>query len=314
MKKLICAVLALVLLMSFVSCGKKDMSGTYTEAKEKTNALSSYDITMETIMKFSSGDKVYGTDSEIEMKLDRRNEASPVYSKEYEITDLYSKFTYNSSEYYESGVLYSLSADGQKYKYATTAESVTSSFSSVALDVPEGAFKSAQVKDEEVIAKVDGKDYSDFLSTFINGTSMYFEPVNQDKSFSYKFSDAVLSFELEDNGYLEYTALKYSAEFAHKGGNATVDVFLKMSFDDPGESVSVDAPKDLASYEWYEEEELSDEEWEEQKMKDVMGLFDENNQRVKNFDELYAIYCAKYGKDAVDLIVDSMELLNSLKK
>jgi len=106
-------------------------------------------------------------------------------------------------------------------------------------------------------------------------------------------------------------AVKFKATFAHSKGDAAVDMSITVDFIDPGKAVDVKAPDDLSEYVWYEDTQKTEDELQEEFMNEVFELYDENNNPVPEYDELYLELCAKYGKEAVDSIVETFELLKA---
>ncbi len=319
MNKIICFVLSVILCFGIVGCGdnKTDSSATYTAAKEKTDALSSFDVVMQMSVRYSEKDVKRGNESSVHVQLDRRDESSPVYYKEYNINDLSLDRQYTTTMYYADNVVYEMGGMGEKYKTQVGLESITASFESVAIDLPPEIFESSEVNGSDVTAEADASTLSGLLEGFMAGTSTYYSPVKEDGSFDFEYSDVDVSFSTDDNGYFEYISLACVVEFEHAKGEGEADISMTVTYNDPGKDVEITAPGDLSEYTWYEESDKSKEELEAEMMEEILALFDFEDgkaTRVEDFDELYIIACSKYGKETVDMYVETVEMLGSIKK
>lgn len=317
MKRIFCLIAAIILCFTFFGCSEEkettDASATFTAAKEKTDALSSFDATMVMSVKYDK--ESTGTESESTTKLDRRDPEAPVFYKEYNINDLALGQEYTTSMYYADNVVYEMSGMGEKYKTQVAVESIESSFSSVAIDLPAEIFEESTVNGNLVSAKADASKLSEFLEGFTAGASTYYSSLNEDGSFDFDFSDVDVAFTTDDNGYFGYISIGCTAEFEHADGDGKVTVSMTITYNDPGKDVEVTVPDDLSEYTWYESSDKTQEELEGEMMEEILALFDFEDgkaTRVENFDELYLIACSKYGKDSVDMYVDTIEMLGGM--
>lgn len=320
MKRIICLVLAFILCFGIAGCtkvNKTDASEIYTAAKEKTDSLSSFDAVMQMSLKYHEKKVSRGTESKVRVQLDGRDEASPVYYKEYNINDLSLGEQYTTSMYYADNVVYESSAIGEKYKTQVSLESISGSFDSVAVDIPAEAFSSCEVNGNIVKTKTDISKVEGLMESFLSGTSTYYTPVSENSEFDYDFSKVDIAFSTDDNGYFGYISLACSVEFDHAEGKGGADISMTVTYNDPGKDVEVTEPEDLSEYTWYESEDKTQEELEGEMMEEILALFDFEDgkaTRVENFDELYIIACSKYGKESVDMYVETVEMLGSIKQ
>ena len=321
MKKIICLILALVFCFGLSACKKNadtpktDVSQTYTQAKEKTDSLTSFDATMNVDVKYTTGDSVAGNRSVVHTQLDRRDPEAPVYYNKYDINDYGDGKNYSSSTYYADNVVYEMSAIGEKYMMKVAVESIESAFANVAIDIPADVFKQAVVKDDKVSVTTEAENISELSESFLAGVTNSYSSVNGDGEFDFDYSDVAIEFATDDNGYFEYISISYSADFAALEGDSHVDVSLNMTYNDPGKDVDIVPPDDLSEYTWYEEDQKTQEELEGEMMEEILAMFifeDGKATRVENYDELYAIACSKYTKETVDMYVQTIEVFGSL--
>lgn len=306
------------MLLTFCSCTKtEDASGIFTKAKKKTDSLKSFAAVMTIDRAFTDKDNKFSDKSTVNVNLDRSNEESPVYLNEYvmEYKGDGVDTKQESSTYFADSVIYQKGVDGSKYMQIATVESVNSQFSSVAIDMPAKAFEKSRVYKNDgvtqVVAEPKAKDVQTLLESFISGMETYFAPVDSADGFKFEYSTVSLSFDVNSKGYFEMMAVKFKATFAHSKGDAAVDMSITVDFIDPGKAVDVKAPDDLSEYVWYEDTQKTEDELQEEFMNEVFELYDENNNPVPEYDELYLELCAKYGKEAVDSIVETFELLKA---
>lgn len=318
MKRIICFILAVVLCFGIAGCteaNKTDASTIYTDAKEKTDALLSFDAVMLMSLRYNEKDTDRGTESEVHVQLDRRDESAPVYYKEYRINDLSLGQEYNTSMYYADNVVYESSAAGEKYKTQVALESISGSFESVAVDIPADVFTSSEVRGNIVSASTDISKVQGLMESFLSGTSTYYTPANENGEFDYEYSDVSVSFTTDDNGYFSDISLACTVKFDHLDGKTSADISMTVTYNDPGKDVEIAEPSDLSEYTWYEESDKTQEELEGEMMDEILALFvfeDGKATRVENFDELYILACSKYGKESVDMYVETIEMLGGL--
>ncbi len=316
MKRILSLLLVFILCISMSACGDKvDATDIYKAAKEKTDALSSFDATMNVNVRYKTGGKLAGNESVVHTQLDRRSEGAPVYYSVYNIKDLSIGQEYTSSMYYADNVVYEMSGIGEKYMTRVSVESIESSFSSVAIDIPEKAFKACRVKGNSVSASVDADVVAELAESFLAGVTNNYSSVNGDGEFDFDYSGVDIAFTTDDNGYFSNMSIAYSADFMAAEGKTTAEVSLSVTYNNPGKDVDITAPDDLSEYTWYEENGKTQEELEGEMMEEILAMFifeDGKAIKVENYDELYAIACSKYTKEAVDMYVQTIEALGSL--
>ncbi|MBR6515025.1 MAG: hypothetical protein IKT46_09370 [Clostridia bacterium] len=316
MKKIICLFTAFILCLGLCACTKTvDATGLYTDAKTKTDSLTSFDSTMELSVKYTTGSKVAGNQSVVDTKLDRRTEGAPIYYSVYDITDLSSGQSYKSSTYYADNVAYEMSGMGEKYKTQVAVESIESSFESIAVDIPTNVFKKASINGNKVSVKAKASELESMTETFLSGVSSYCSSPNGDGQFSFDYSDVKIEFTTDDNGYFEYISIAFTAAFDALEGKSKAEVSLKMSYNDPGSDVDIEAPADLSEYTWYEGSDKTQEELEGEMMEEILAMFNfEDGKAIKvaNYDELYSIACSKYTKEVVDMYVQTIEAMSGM--
>lgn len=312
MRRILCLFTAFILCLGLCACGNTDI---YTDAKAKTDSLTSFDSTMELSVKYTTGNKSAGNQSVVHTRLDRRNEGAPVYYSIYDITDLSTGQNYNSSTYYADNVVYEMSGMGEKYKTRVSVESIESSFESIAIDIPTKVFAKSKTDGNRVSVNAKASELADMIETFLSGVSSYCSSPKGDGKFSFDYSDVKIEFATDDNGYFEYISIAFTADFEALEGKSKADVSLKMTYNNPGSDVDITPPEDLSEYTWYEGGNKTQEELEGEMMEEILAMFIfENNTatRVENYDELYAIACSKYTKEVVDMYVQTIEAFGSL--
>lgn len=320
LKILTITLLAAVMLLTFASCSDtEDASDIYTKAKEKTDSLKSFNAEM-TINRDFVGDKDSFKDkSTIKVMVDRSEADSPVYLNTYclEFSGNDVETKNESSTYYADSIIYQKTANGEKYMQLTTAESVSSQFSSVAIDIPVKAFEKSRVYVNDgltqVVAEPKVEVVQKLLESFISGMEAYYTPVDSASGFNFEYSTVSLSLDINEEGYFEKMGVEFKATFDHAEGVAAVNMKIAVDFIDPGKDVTVEEPSDLSEYTWYENVDMTEEEWQGQMTNEVLALYDENNNPIPEYDETYLELCAKYGKEAVDSIVDTFEMLKTIQ-
>lgn len=317
-KVLLVTFLVVSMLTALVSCTKtEDASDIYTEAKKKTDSLESFNAIMTIERDFGDESNKFNDKSTVSVKVDQSDKEAPVYLNEYRIEHSGKDVntTEESSTYYADSVVYQKAADGSKYKQISTAEAVTSQFSTVAIDIPEKAFEKSHVYKNDgltqVVAEPEAEVVHELLESFISGMETYFTPVNSENGFSFEYSTVSLGLDINSENYFEKMSVEFKAAFEHADGKSAVDMKITVSFIDPGKTPVIEEPEDLAEYIWYEDVEKTEDELQEEFMNEVLALYDENNNPVPEYDELYLELCAKYGKESVDMIVETFEMLKA---
>ena len=317
MKKLFCLLVAVILSVGLISCNNtEDATETYTNAKAKTDSLTSFDSTMELSVKYTTSGKLKGgNESTVHTLLDRRTENAPVYYSEYKIKDLSIDQEYNSSMYYADNVVYEMYATGEKYKTQVAAESIQSAFENVAIDIPADVFAKSEVEGNKVSVKTDADNIKEFTETFLSGVTNTYSSANGDGKFDFDYSDVKIEFVTTDEGYFEYTLISFTAEFEALEGKSKADVSLKMTYNNPGSDVDITAPADLSEYTWSGGNDKTQEELEGEMMEEILAMFIFENgtaTKVENYDELYAMACSKYTKEVVDMYVQTIEAMGAM--
>lgn len=317
MKKLFYLFTAIILCLGLCACGNTvDSAAVYTDAKTKTDSLTSFDSTMELSVKYTTNGKVAGgNQSNVHTRLDRRVEGAPIYYSIYKIKDLSIGQEYNSSTYYADNVVYEMSAMGEKYKTQVAVESIESSFESVAIDVPAEIFARSKVSGNKVTVTADAQDLGELVETFLSGVTNSYSSPNGDGKFNFDYSDVKVEFAVTDEGYFEYTLISFTADFEALEGKSKADVSLKMTYNNPGSDVDITAPDDLSEYTWYEGNDKTQEELEGEMMEEILAMFIFENgtaTKVENYDELYAMACSKYTKEVVDMYVQTIEAMGAM--
>ena len=317
MKKIICLFTAIILCLGLCACGNTvDSTKIYTDAKAKTDSLTSFDSTMELSVKYTTGGKaVGGNQSTVHTRLDRRVEGAPVYYSIYKIKDLSIGQEYNSSTYYADNVVYEMSGMGEKYKTQVAVESIESSFDSVAIDLPVDIFAKSRVNGNKVTATTDDDDLEDMAETFLSGVTNTYSSVEGDGEFDFDYSDIKIEFATTADGYFEYISIAFTADFLALEGKSKANVSLKMTYNDPGNDVDITPPADLSEYTWHEGGDKTQEELEGEMMEEILAMFEFENgtaTKVENYDELYAIACSKYTKEKVDMFVQTIEAMSGM--
>lgn len=318
MKKIICFVLCVIFCLAIAGCSdnKIDASEIYTAAKEKTDSLSSFDAVMQMSLEYDEEDLERGNESNVHIQLDRRDENAPIYYKVYNINDVSLGQKYTTSTYYADNVVYEMSGIGEKYKTMVAVESIMGSFESVAIELPPEIFEASEVDGNKVSTEADASAISGLLESFMAGTPAYYTSVKEDGSFDYEYSEVEVDFSTNNEGYFEYISLECTVDFDHAGGEGSADISMTVTYNDPGKDVEITPPDDLSEYTWYEESEKTQEELEGEMMNEILALFIFDNgtaTRVENFDELYLVACSKYGKETVDMYVETVEMFGSVK-
>ncbi|MBQ3184045.1 MAG: hypothetical protein IJB57_10310 [Clostridia bacterium] len=317
MRRILCLFTALILCIGLCACGNTvDATDIYTAAREKTDALTSFDSTMELSVKYTTfGELAGGNQSTVHSRLDRRTEGAPVYYSIYKIKDLSIGQEYNSSTYYADNVVYEMSAMGEKYMTRVSVESIESSFESVAIDVPAEVFERSRVNGNKVSVATDANNLKELTETFLSGVTNSYSSPNGDGKFDFDYSDVEIEFVTDDNGYFEYISIAFTADFEALEGKSKADVSLKMTYNKPGSDVDITPPDDLSEYTWYEGGDKTQEELEGEMMEEILAMFVFENgtaTKVDNYDELYAIACSKYTKEVVDMYVQTIEAMGAM--
>lgn len=338
MKKIFALIFTALILFTCVSCGQKEdktsakeLYEIYTAAEKKTNSLTAYYAKMTQSAVVTLEDESTSTlTMETIRKANLENESDPEIYYQIKITQDSDK-TETESTYYKDGVTYSKNANGKVY-YSTSADEIVSSYKSpAAFALDENAFSKAELLSTE------------------NGKSIYVKPNDTSlDSFAGVFSSAIfgtdnvsmedteLTVDIDKNGYLSSIVLKFTAY----NDSLSCENAVTIEFIKPGTAPEITPPNDIDTYisrDEYEsnppsdtdisvdtqsaDTESSDEttsEWDNVSDKDgeavdaAFALFDENYNKVENYDELYKKACDEYGKDTMDSIIEVIMALTSL--
>lgn len=325
MKKLLCMIIALLAVLSMYGCTKtEDASAKFTSAKSKTDALSSFEAEMKVDFNVcdNGGDKAENN-STVHIKLDRSDKSAPVYLSKYSF-----KQGDNSSEssiYYENGTEYECSTIGEKYYTEVDPGSVADSFSNISIDIPQAAFAKSQTSSDSdgaqhIEAITEPSEAEQVLRDFASSVTSQYTPKDGSDDFELKFSDLKLGFDTDPNGYFTEIAISYKLDFEHSRGTTAADFDITLSYIKPGEQVSVERPSDLSEYTPIPDssENAADtsssltEEQQYELTNEVFTLFDDDHNKVPDYDMRYEQLCKKYDKASVDSIVEMIEALKKL--
>lgn len=339
MKKLLLALLACAMLLSFAACNEEapsvqqsaepkntfDASKTYNDALKKTTELSSYDSVMELNVTYNDDSVISGINSVMTCTLDQTDAADPMLYYSVDSYDIELDNHYVNTIYYDDGWMYMSTAGGDKFKQEVPGEDVVNEYSEVPqLLLPDDAFKSAYEAGSATEARIPTSKIQDVVDDCLSGVPQYFYSVDDDNEFDFKYSDVTISFTVSEDGYLTQASLHFTADFEHLEGKATATVDYKISYIGPGKEVTVALPEDLDTYTLYDETEAQEQdEMTQEEIDELTGIMTEEviamynfengtATRKSNFDQLYREAVEKYGKQAVDNLVDTIEMMSGL--
>lgn len=222
------------------------------------------------------------------------------------------------SSYYTADMIYS--DDGEaKTCEPTDAPSVVSSFSNpAAFGLTEDAFGSAEKSESDGKTQITAKPTDSSLDSFCSSFAQAFTGTGDAV-----FSDIKLNIVIEKAGYLE----KLSLEFDSETDSLTAETKIEIEFADIGEAPEITLPDDLDSYTEYsadtaetsqdssdtssDSEFISQEEGEA--IDAAFALFDENYNKLPDYDEKYKEACDKYGKGTIDSIIEVIVALTAIQ-
>lgn len=320
-------VLLLVLLSMLVlsaSCGEtepeyEDATDIYLDAKEKTDSLNAFCAQLTTRHTFNGHEYVSEMSSVTKVNYDNSDALciSNSYNTTVSLNDG-TNVTKDSSLYYKDLVIYQKNSDSEKYMSVmdeSGEESMANSYSGVSLDLPSEIFKNSTVtKDKSTIVKTEPKvdDVKDILSTFVGEMGVYYAPLNEE--FDYKYSDVEIRLVINNDGYFSEMSIGFTVSFETSQGDKSVGIAVDVVYSDFDGDITIEEPSDLLEYTYYlGEEEKTQEQLEEEYMNEVLALYDQDNNKVEDFNTHYVELCMKYGRAAVDSIVDAFEMAKAMQ-
>ena len=350
MKKIFAVFLTLTMLTSLCCCGKKeqgsaqeDLYKMYTAAEEKTNSLSSYYAKMTQSAIINSTD---GSPSEFTMESVRQanleDETDPEVFyriKIYRDGDIIQ----DNKTYYKDNKTYSDTQDGMYYVSQSAQEIVSSYKAPASFSVVKEAFAKAELITVDSGKSIYIKPGDSSLDSF---AELFASAVFYDNDET--IADTALTIEINEDGYLSSLVLKFTAY----NDSLSCDNAITIEFVNPGAAPKITPPENIEKYPSLDEYEASLSEETDKPTKDTannsdahtdtqtdnteafsssdtsewdgitdeegeavdaaFALFDEDYNKVANFDELYKEACEKYGKETMDSIIEVIMALSSL--
>lgn len=299
---------------------KENAVSLYLDASERTDSLTSFAAELDITKELYAHEFVKSSTAQTRVAVSTA-EALSLHNSYGNTITLYDSSTVEESRslYYSDGTMYMADVEGKKEYYPLSeedAQSLASSYSNVALEFPSEIFAESVVtrneSDTSVMALTAVENITDLISTFTaDDLSIYYTPVSD--SFDITYSDeALLGFTVNKNGCFDRMTIEYMIYFTHSMGEGSARMTVDVRFVDNDGTVEITAPDSLDEYTPYlGEEEPTQDEMDAQYMEDTLALFDENNKRIPDFGQKYIECCMKYGKQAVDNIVDTFESLSS---
>lgn len=312
-KTLLLTLAVMSVLLLFTSCGKdssigvqKDSSEMYTDAKTKTERMSSYEV-IKTVDRVFTGESGSFSDSSVTVF---KQKMDPNGSMRYFLgmssvleTELGDNVSTESSVYCIDNMMYENRSDGEKISYVAKDSDISERFEDLIPVFPAQALSKSSVYEGDVTQIVSNTNASTLyavLYNYLGGLTDYYSPVEGKSVFEFTYSNVTIKFNIGKEGCFEMIEMSFDAHFDHKKGRSGIKTVVTFEFSNPDEVIDVNVPDDAGEYIWL----ISDEDVAEYTLEtEIEALFDELGNPVAEYDAKYAELCDKYGKEKVDLVI-----------
>lgn len=327
-------IISIILLASFLtalfySCSAKGNSSydTYKAAAEKTSKLSDFNVTIKLDTEIVS-DSYTANMNSVSKILQKNSGTVEIYMEtENEYPELGS--TSQNSAYFKDDTLY-VSTEGLKYKMEQPYDKIKSQFASaIPFDFPEKAFKSAHVKktgnNSTIGATVKGDILKEIILNCLDSMdNSYIDDGAQEPDFT--FSDVNYKITIDENGYINTLVMGFDISYELQSIAVTTKMDMEMTYNEIGKPVTITPPSSLDEYQLFDESSITssdsasndttsiDDGFTEEAFNAVWSLYDKDFNRVPNYDEIYAKLVAEYGRETIDSLIETIEMLSQLKK
>ncbi|MBE6573720.1 MAG: hypothetical protein E7652_04930 [Ruminococcaceae bacterium] len=306
---LICAALILVSCTSadVVTTEKENASSTYKNAKKKVESLDSLNVIKVIEREFSGDTGEFSDMSVTNITKNISDKDSAQYLKTYTKTSVDTKgneTTVDSMIYCVDNIVYEKTVDGNKFsRYDTSDETIENNFSSLIPELSSKALKDSTLytskEGVEVVSNTAAENIHSILHSTIEGVNDYYSPMDDSTGFAFEYSTVSINFTAADD-YIRNITIEFTADFAHKDGNATITSKVIWDVIDPGKTVEVTAPEGLSDYVLLTTNESEETALKNELLVAVQALYDDFGNELPNFDELYTALCEKYTEEAVN--------------
>ena len=307
-KKIIALFTALICLaVCLTACGSgtADCSQTYKDAEAKTAALTRFSAGVETSLSLDLGDGAARSISTV-TRMDA-DITSSIYLQAISGTDSVGG-AQNITVYHENGATYY--SDGtNSFKYAEDDASAMSSVKNVAdFGIPGSALKNAELTEENGEKKISctasGEEMKSLCESYLDSLDAI-----AGESFDYDISDVKVDLTVNADGYLVFAGFSFSAGFDNGGARGAAVVDAKIKYTDVSGKAPIEAPEGYLDYPDYDGNSGADtgdmSEMQAEAIDAAFSLFEDDYVTpVANYDELYKQYCAEYGKETMDAIIE----------
>lgn len=243
MKKILCAVLAAVLVLSAAACAPADPKALYKEAVEKTGKLESIDMNLKYTMDMSDGEESITITTTSDIKLDQSAE-QPKMAMDMSM-ELPGQGAISLQMYFADGYLY-MNSNGQKVKQAATEEDALSGAAGMAVEeIEEKAFKDLKMETKDGVTTInftaDGVQMTDYIQTLLSSSQAVAS------AEGLVIEDVTGTITVNKDKYITGMTMDIPLTMTVSGQALTCRMSLEMSYENPGQPVNVTFP-DFSDY------------------------------------------------------------------
>lgn len=321
------AVICMSISLLFTSCGKS----TYEQFKtafEKTDNLESIDMTM----KMDLGMDTQGLSMEIPITLDMKGiqKDGKIEKMTEDMSMEFMGQKMNTSIYTDGKYIYTQSEDIKiKTPYDIDSEDIKKAdvkFNSIVTEFKEEDLKDATVEKKDGITKVSFTVSGDAIKSTINslsesllGEMMATSQEGSDSGLEdITISDTKVSFSINSDEYIVNYSIdtNITTKIEETETDAKISLKLDLTVNNPGKEVKIDEPADLDEYvteeEYMNSSDVYDDDTssvpdfseisEDAQIEIFNKLYDENGQKVENYDDELNKLIDKYGSTVPDFV------------
>lgn len=249
MKRLSAILLTFAMAVSLAGCGgKKDPKEIYDDAVKKQKEMASFDADMKMDMSLVHDTETMDISMVMNMKIDGINTESMRYLMDGTTSTMGQNL--DTMMYYEGGYCY-MEAMGQKFKYTMELEDMVQQ---VEQNIGASSLDSSYLKD--ISAKKDGdnqiltytvdeakmEEVMEEMMDILGNTAAGID--NASNTIKALSGEMVLNKE----GYAISSKANLSMEMVIGGDTATMELEMEVTYNNPGQEVSITAPDGLDSY------------------------------------------------------------------
>lgn len=252
--KILSMLLCVFIVLSLVSCGISN-SERIIIASQKSSELTSFDMDMKMTLSGTLGENEINIPLTAKIICEAKDEEN--LNMYVNMTASMSGITINSEIYLVDDIIY-IDVFGMKLKEAATKENLDDlDMDDNQLTFPvtftDDMLKEAVIEEDEKNLNVSVVIDSALLNDYIKAQcGSMFEQI-YDETIDYTISDVNMSFVVNEENYISHCTIDASVTITADDVSQTFDVEIEMTYNNPGQPVTVSAPEDADSYTEYSE-------------------------------------------------------------